>query len=100
MNVYLNRPELVLKNEADFKNLKFLDDNKIVKRPKKEDVISLSEPEAPVENLNEGELIVGTSLTSGRHKGNGYAQFTQHYNTQIIGIKVVKVQMLFCQDLY
>lgn len=78
MNVYLNRPELVLNNEAYFKNLKFLDDNKIVKRPKKEDVISLLEPEAPVENLNEGELIV-VRPNFWTHKGNGYAQFTQHY---------------------
>lgn len=79
MNVYLNHPEIVKSNEANLRGLKALSDDVIVKKPKKEKVMSLLQPEAPVESVNNENDLLVVKPNFWTSKGNGYAQFTQHY---------------------
>lgn len=78
-NFYLTHPDMLVNNELFLADLKALEDDQIVKAPRKEKIKSFLQPEAPVENLaNDNELVV-VRPNFWKHKGNGYLQFTQHY---------------------
>lgn len=78
-NYYLQHPERLVNNELYLADLKLLEENHIVKRPRKEKIKSFLQPETPVESLDtESELVV-VRPNFWTHKGNGYLQFTQHY---------------------
>lgn len=78
-NYYLQHPERLVNNEFYLADLKPLEDEMIVKQPRKEKIKNFLRPEAPVDNLNaEGELVV-VRPNFWTHKGNGYMQFTQNY---------------------
>lgn len=80
LNYYMQYPDRVTGNELYLADLKLLDETKIIKKPRKEHIISLLEPENPIkENVDtEGELII-VRPNFWTHKGNGALQFTQHY---------------------
>lgn len=78
-NYYLQYPERLVNNELYMADLKPLDRDQIVKRPRKEKIKSFLQPETPMESLDtESELVV-VRPNFWTHKGNGYLQFTQHY---------------------
>lgn len=78
-NYYLQHPEGLVNNELYMADLKPLDRDQIVKRPRKEKVKSFLQPETPIGSLDtESELVV-VRPNFWTHKGNGYLQFTQHY---------------------
>lgn len=79
MNVYLNYPNIVLNNEANIRGLKVLSENSVVKKPKKEKMMSLIHRESPVESVATSNDLIVVRPNFWTHKGNGYAQFTQHY---------------------
>lgn len=79
LNYYLKYPNRLVNNELFLANLKPLEDDQIVKEPRKEKIKSFLQPEAPIESLEtENELVV-IRPNFWTHKGNGYVQFTQHY---------------------
>lgn len=81
LNFYMQHPNMVTGNELYLADLKPLDDTHIVKVPRKEDVISLLEPEAPVQNVSaDGDLVI-VRPNFWKYKGNGYLQFTQNFVT-------------------
>lgn len=78
-NYYLQYPDRLVNNELYMADLKPLERDQIVKRPRKEKIKSFLQPETPVESLDtESELVV-VRPNFWTHKGNGYLQFTQHY---------------------
>lgn len=78
-NYYLQHPERLVNNEFYLADLKPLEDDMIVKQPRKEKIKNFLRPETPVDNLNaEGDLVV-VRPNFWTHKGNGYMQFTQNY---------------------
>ena len=60
-------------------DLKPLENNQIVKRPRKERIKSFLQPETPVESLTTDNELLVVRPNFWTHKGNGYVQFTQHY---------------------
>ena len=79
LNVYLTNPNIVKGNEMYLKDLKPLSDINVIKKPKKEHVISLLQPESIVENVVSDKDLLVVKPNFWTHKGNGYAQFTQLY---------------------
>ncbi|WP_455672873.1 DUF3078 domain-containing protein [Phocaeicola sp.] len=80
LNYYMKHPDRVTGNELYLADLKVLDDTKFVKKPRKEHIISLLEPETPVkQNVERDADLVVVRPNFWTHKGNGYLQFTQHY---------------------
>lgn len=78
-NYYLQYPERLVNNELYMADLKPLEDDMIVKQPRKEKIKNFLRPENPVDNLSaEGDLVV-VRPNFWTHKGNGYMQFTQNY---------------------
>lgn len=78
-NFYLQHPERLVNNEFYLADLKPLEDDMIVKQPRKEKIKNFLRPETPVDNLSaEGDLVV-VRPNFWTHKGNGYMQFTQNY---------------------
>lgn len=78
-NYYLQHPERLVNNEFYLADLKPLEDDMIVKQPRKEKIKNFLRPETPVDNLSaEGDLVV-VRPNFWTHKGNGYMQFTQNY---------------------
>lgn len=78
-NFYLQHPERLVNNELYLADLKPLEDDQIVKKPRKEKIKSFIQTKAPVGSLStENELVV-VRPNFWTHKGNGYMQFTQHY---------------------
>lgn len=78
-NYYLKYPGRLVNNELYLADLKPLEDNQIVKRPRKEKIKSFLHPETPVESLTTDNELVVVRPNFWTHKGNGYMQFTQHY---------------------
>ena len=78
-NYYLQHPERLVNNELYMADLKPLEDNQIVKKPRKERIKSFLQPEAPVGSLETEKELVVMRPNFWTHKGNGYLQFTQHY---------------------
>lgn len=78
-NYYLQHPERLVNNELYMADLKPLEDNQIVKKPRKERIKSFLQPEAPVGSLGTEKELVVMRPNFWTHKGNGYLQFTQHY---------------------
>jgi len=66
-------------NELYLADLKPLENNQIVKRPRKERIKSFLQPETPVESLTTDNELLVVRPNFWTHKGNGYVQFTQHY---------------------
>ena len=79
MNVYLNYPGIVKGNEIYLADLKPLENSQIIKVPRKEHIKSFLQPEAPVESVSSDNELVIVRPNFWKYKGNGYAQFTQHY---------------------
>lgn len=78
-NYYLKHPDRLVNNELYMADLKPLENNQIVKKPRKEKIKSFLQPEAPVESLaTENELVV-VRPNFWKHKGNGYLHFTQYH---------------------
>lgn len=78
-NFYKQHPEMLVNNELYLKDLKPLEDDMIVRAPRKEKFRSLLEPEAPVESVNPDNELLVFRPNFWKHKGNGYLNFTQHY---------------------
>ena len=72
-------PERVLGNELYLADLKPLEDSQIVMNPRKEHIKSFLQPENPVESVDTESDLVIVRPNFWKYKGNGYAQFTQHY---------------------
>ena len=68
-----------MNNELYLADLKPLENNQIVKRPRKERIKSFLQPETPVESLTTDNELLVVRPNFWTHKGNGYVQFTQHY---------------------
>ena len=78
-NYYLQHPERLVNNEFYLSDLKPLEDDMIVKQPRKEKIKNFLRSETSVDNLSaEGDLVV-VRPNFWKHKGNGYMQFTQNY---------------------
>ena len=78
-NYYLQYPGRLVNNELYLADLKPLENNQIVKRPRKERIKSFLQPETPVESLTTDNELLVVRPNFWTHKGNGYVQFTQHY---------------------
>lgn len=79
LNYYMQYPDRLVNNELFLANLRPLEEDQIVKKPRNEKIKSFLQPEAPIESLEtENELVV-MRPNFWTHKGNGYVQFTQHY---------------------
>lgn len=78
-NYYLQYPGRLVNNELYLADLKPLENNQIVKRPRKEKIKSFLQPETPVESLTTDNELLVVRPNFWTHKGNGYVQFTQHY---------------------
>lgn len=79
LNYYMQYPERVLGNELYLADLKPLEDSQIVMNPRKEHIKSFLQPENPVESVDTESDLVIVRPNFWKYKGNGYAQFTQHY---------------------
>ena len=94
-NYYLQYPGRLVNNELYLADLKPLENNQIVKRPRKEKIKSFLQPETPVESLTTDNELLVVRPNFWTHKGNGYVQ-SHNIIFQITGIKVVKVLMRYC----
>lgn len=78
---YLKHPDMVVNNEFALAALKPLDNEQIVKNPRKEKVKNFLQPDVPVQNLNSDNDLVVVRPNFWTYKGNGSLQFTQYYKS-------------------
>lgn len=77
LNFYVQYPNLVRKNENDLSGLEPLSDEMIVRKPRKNKVLTLLTPESTYRMGEDNLLIIRPNFWT--ISGNGYIQFSQNY---------------------
>ncbi len=78
LNYYMEHPNDVKGNELYLADVKPMNEENEVKAPRKEQVTDYVEPTETVKNVDADELLV-VKPNFWKHKGNGFAQFSQNY---------------------
>lgn len=78
-NYYVKHPDRLVNNELYMADLKPLENDQIVKKPRKEKIKSFLRPETPVESVATDNELVVVRPNFWKHKGNGYLHFTQYH---------------------